>query len=110
MTFKVISSTMGRSTPSTVAEDAGRDSGYRWRKIPGWTPGDRRYRDSGGDPPPHNTKAVSAKQQRMARYAECRADGMTREQAAEQVEIGLDTARTYEREIREQQRRAARDG
>ena len=37
MTFKVISSTMGRSTPATVNIDAdnGQDGYYRWHKIPG---------------------------------------------------------------------------
>lgn len=36
---KVAFSTMGASSPASVAEDAGRSNGYRWHGIPGWKPG-----------------------------------------------------------------------
>ena len=43
MSFKIIGSTMGQSTPATVAEDTG---SYHWRKHPDWYPGNPAYREN----------------------------------------------------------------
>lgn len=98
MSIKPVFTTMGQSSRASL----GNDKRYVY--------GGSKPLKQEADPPPHNTKAVSAKQQRMARYAECLAEGMTREQSAERVGIGLDTAKTYDRELKERQRRERRDG
>lgn len=97
MSIRPVFTTMGQQSRASL----GNDKRYRCN-------GDKPHKPD-GDPSPHNTKAVSAKKQRMTRYAQALAEGMTREQAARSVEIGLDTARTYERELKEQQRGAGRD-
>ena len=82
MTFKVTFSTMGVSTPASVAEDAG-SGGYKYRGDPNWKPGAPQYRESGqGEPLPHNAAATGAKQKRMAEYNRRRLNGSTKEEAA----------------------------
>lgn len=92
MSIKPVFTTMGQSSRASL----GNDKRYVY--------GGSKPLKQEADPPPHNTKAVSAKQRRMAEYDQALKKGATREEAAEQVGIGLDTAKTYERELEDRQR------
>ena len=97
--------TIGQSSPASVIEDA-EGTGYRWRKIPGWTPNDPRCREPGrgGAALPQNVKATSAKQRRITRYCELRLAGKTRTEAASDpdVLVGDSTSKAYEAEFKTQ--------
>ncbi len=97
MTIRPVSSTIGVSVPS--------GGGYRWRKIPGWRPGDIRYREPGrGDSLPRNAKAASARQKRLARYCELRMEGKSRTVAAAAIPVCDSTSKAYETAFRDRQR------
>ena len=102
MTFKVISSTMGRSTPATVNIDAdnGQDGYYRWHKIPGWVPNDPRCKPETSSGPAIGKADKAA---RLAEFAGYLKQGLTAQQAGRLVGIAAKTARTYDRELKEQQ-------
>ena len=100
MTIKIVSSTMGVSTPASVAEGTG------WYRYNGKQP-------LKADPDgtlPQNAKATAGKQQRMAEYARLRLEGASKDEAAERIGIKASTAAYYEREYQDQQRRESRDG
>lgn len=105
--FKVVASTMGRSTPATVSVDA--DSGesgyYRWHKMPGWVPNDPRCRRPEAPSGPAALKADKAA--RLAEFAGHLERGLTAQQAGTLMGLAAKTARTYERELQERQRREA---
>lgn len=98
MTIKVTHSTMGVSTPATVAEGAGY---YRYKRDPLWTPNDGRYPREAVTGPAVCRADRAARLAEFARYLE---QGLTAQQAGQLVGIAAKTARTYERELREQQR------
>ena len=103
MTIRAIFSTMGKASPSTVADDAGRVGGYRWRGIPDWTPGDERFRGMDDGLHPANAKAMAARKERLARYARLRLDGKEPAEAAELTGLSASAGREYEREFKRQQ-------
>jgi hypothetical protein len=97
VTVKVTYSTMGVSTPASVAEGTGY---YRYR-------GKRPHQESPPSSPlPQNIKATTAKQKRVAEYARLRLEEeLTKEEAAERLGISSSTAAYYERDLKDQQRR-----
>lgn len=102
--IRPVSTTMGVSTPATVAEDAGA-GGYKYRGDPDWTPGDPRYREPGkGEPLPQNARATTGKRQRMAEYTRLRLEGASKDQAAAEIGISSSTAGYYERDFQDRQR------
>jgi hypothetical protein len=99
-----------RPLGSTMGQSVQAGGGYRYRKDPDWTPGDRRYREPGhGELLPQNAKATTAKQRRMAEFTRRRLAGESKEQAAAALGIRPSTASYYEREFKDQQRRESRD-
>lgn len=91
MSIKPLMTTMGVSTPASVAE------GTRYYTYNGDQPyhGPDRSRDL-----PQNAKAMSAKQKRMAEYVRLRLKKVPKEQAAEQIGISPSTMHYYEREFK----------
>lgn len=98
MTIKITASTMGVSTPASV----GNGKPYRWRGL--CEPGDPRYREAVKPLPPAMAEAVRAKAERFREFCQYRDDGASVAQAARLIEVSIATARTYERERKEQQR------
>jgi hypothetical protein len=105
--YKVVSSTMGVSTPDLDAKP------YRWRGVPGWRPGDARFREPA---PRRATEAELAGLReasrlnsagRAARIAEfarlCAEEGMTPPEAGREIGVTAPTARAYWRAIQKQQ-------
>jgi response regulator of citrate/malate metabolism len=99
VTVKVTYSTMGVSTPASVAEGTGY---YRDR-------GKQPHQETGPSSPlPQNIKATTAKQKRMAKYTRLRLEEeLSKEEAAERLGISRSTARYYENDLKDQQRREA---
>ena len=101
MTIKITASTMGISTPASVAEGTGY---YRYRgKQP-------ETETRPGETLPQNAKATAGKRQRMAEYARLRLEGVSKDEAAERIGIKASTAAYYERDFKDQQREESRDG
>ena len=102
----MIGSTMGVSTPATAGD--GHAKPYRYRGDPDWTPGDRRYRDKTTEPSGgsslHNLKSSASRRERLAEFASYLEQGLTAAQAGKLLKIAPKTARTYWRELKEQQR------
>ena len=114
--YKPTFTTMGQSSPASVAEDA-RDAAegdgyYRWRKTPGWTPGCDR---EAGDGQPHqpNAKAIASRAERIDKYCELRAadkdmkDADSRKAAERLLGIGRSAGKDYEREYQRRQQESA---
>ena len=105
--IKVAFSTMGQSSPATVAEDAGRNAGYRWRGIPGWQPGF----DPDADTTPSQDSHRQGRLERIAKfekhYGLLRRDGWSKRpailEAGRRVGVGEATAYEYERHVRDEQ-------
>jgi hypothetical protein len=91
--------TMGQSTPASVAEGTGY---YRYR-------GKQPHQESPPSSPlPQDVKATTAKQMRIAEFGRLLTEeNLTREQAAERLGISRSTARYYENDLKDQQRREA---
>lgn len=117
MSIKVSYSTMGQASPATVADDAGRTGGYRYRKDPTRTPDCPEYiplaerdpstTDEDGDLHPANAKAMASRKERVARYCELRDEGIPKAEAAAEVQVGRTAAKVYEGEY--QARKEARN-
>lgn len=106
MSIRATFTTMAQSSPATIAEDAGRTGGYRYRGDPKWYPGRGREDSTGpGERQPANVKAMASRRERIARYCQLRDEGKTREEARAAVEVGRSAARAYEAEYQ-----ARRDG
>jgi hypothetical protein len=101
VSIHVTASTMGTSTPASAGEGA---RPYRWRKIPGWTPNDPRYRDASEAPHPQNARTKAKRAARLAEYARLRLEGTSSEAAAERLSLARSTRGQYEREFKRQQR------
>jgi hypothetical protein len=103
MSVKMTALTSGQSSPASVATGTGF---YRWRGHADWTPNDPRFREetSGAPAVCKAEKAVRLKE--FAGYLE---QGLTAQQAGRLIGIAAKTARTYERELQEQQRGDGRD-
>ena len=102
----VVYSTMGQSSLSDLA--LGKP--YRYRGDSSWTPGDPRFREPETrrpGPPPGHPNSAGMKAERFARFSQARADGASIIEAARITGVAIKTARTYERERREQQRGAS---
>lgn len=113
MSIKPVSTTSGQSSPSTVAEDAGRTGGYKYRKDPDWVPGHPRYREPRPDagPLPQNVKATTARQKRLAEFGRLLTEEkLTAKQAAERMQISASTAGYYVRELQELKEQQRREG
>ena len=99
MTFKVTASTMGVSTPATVAE------GTRYYRYNGDQP-DKKAPPGGGLP--QNRIASAAKRKRMAEYTRLRLADVSKEDAAAAIEISASTMGYYERDFLAQHPQARR--
>jgi hypothetical protein len=99
MSIRPTYSTMGQSTPASVAEGTGY---YRYN-------GDQPYvKAAPAGTLPQNAKAITAKQRRIAEFGRLLTEEkLTREQAAERLGISRSTARYYENDLKDQQRREA---
>jgi len=93
VSIKVTATTMGVSTPASVAE------GTRWYRYRGGQPGNE---PSPAEPQPQNAKATAMRAERLRRYFAARDAGKSEAEAA--VEAGgRETAgRAYEAEYQEQ--------
>ena len=89
----VVHSTLGQSNPSHV----NLSKPYRWRKIPGWIPGDMRYRE---DVVARTSQVSPERAQRIAEFGGYRDEGLSVTEAGQRMGIAPSTARTYERERR----------
>ena len=101
MSIRPVSTTMGVSTPASVAE------GTRYYRYNGDQPyrGPDRSRDL-----PQNAKAMSAKQRRMAEYNRLQLEEhLTKEQAAERIGISPSTMHYYERAFKAEHPQEASD-
>ena len=96
MTVRVTYSTMGQSTPATVAE------GTRYYTYGGKQPLEAQ---SKAETLPQNRIASAAKRARFAEYTRRRLAGESKAEAAEHLGIKASTAAYYERDFKEQQRR-----
>jgi len=106
VTFKVTASTMGQSSPASVAGDGSR--GYRWRGNEDWEPNHPDYREEKPSSGPAAQR--SEKAARLAEFAGYLADGCSAQQAGRLMGLAPKTARTYARQLAEQQRGEVRDG
>ena len=87
MTIQATFTTMGQATNAhlTLARP------YRWRGIPGWTPGDVRFRES--EP---GAASAEAKAARFARFTAARDRGAGVAAAGRVAGVAPKTARAYE--------------
>jgi hypothetical protein len=102
VSIRVTASTMGVSTPATLAEDAG-GTYYKYRGDSRWTPNDARYRLP-DKPHPQNTRTSTERAGRLAEYGRLRLEGTSSEAAAERLGLARSTRGQYEREFQAQQR------
>ena len=93
MTYKVTASTMGVSSPASVAAGTGY---YRYR-------GNQPEPPPRSEPLPQNIKATAGKRERFARYCALRLDGKSRAEAAQEIGVHISTARYYEADFQEWQ-------
>ena len=93
--IRIVSSTMGQSSPASVAEGTGKY--YRYN---GKQPIRPEARD---EVHPANAKATAGRAARLAEYGRlCSEEGLSRKEAAKRLGICLSTAAEYEREIKRQ--------
>jgi hypothetical protein len=92
VSIRPISTTMGQSSPASVASGTGY---YRYR---GNQP-DKKTPPS--EPLPQNRNATAAKRKRVAEYTRRRLEGESKEQAAAALGIKASTASYYERAFKE---------
>jgi hypothetical protein len=82
---------------------------YKWRGDSRWNPGDKHYRNQTPEPDGgsslHNLKSSASRRERLAEFASHLEQGRTVPEAAKLLKIALKTARTYARELNDQQRR-----
>lgn len=71
---------------------------YRWRKTPGWTPGDARFRESAAPPPPATVAKAAARAARIREFARHREQGLGILEAGRRVGVTTKTAYVYERD------------
>lgn len=71
---------------------------YRWRKVPGWKPGDVRFREPAAPPPPATVAKAALRASRVAAFARYRQQGLSIPAAGRRVGITLKTAYVYERD------------
>ena len=117
MSYKIIGSTMGQSTPATVAEEAG---SYHWRGNPDWYPGNPAYREVGNAANKMSAGSagvVNAKrrQERLKEFADALAElghpdpvqapNPAVIKAGAQIGVGEKTAKSYRTEIKQQRQR-----
>jgi len=101
VTIKITASTMGVSSPASVA------AGTRYYRYKGNKP----LAKEAGAPPPQNAKAMTGRRARVAEYKRLRLDeGLTKEQAAERIGISRSAGRYYELEFQAEQQGGGRDG
>lgn len=72
--------------------------GYRWRKVPGWTPGDVRFREPQAPPPPATVAKAALRAARIREFRRYRQDGLSIPAAGRRVGITPKTAYVYERD------------
>lgn len=104
----VIHSTMGQSSPSQLTLS----KPYRWRGVPGWTPGDVRFSEPETrrpGPPPGTRNSPADKARRFAVFCAAIADGKTVPEAGIAAGVRTETAQKYDRERRRQQREESRN-
>lgn len=98
--IKAVSSTMGHENPSLAL-----GGGYCWRKIPGWKPGDVRYKEDSPARPAGGAYKITQRERRLMEFTAYRASGLSVTEAGQRVGVAPVTARAYERarlaEIRE---------
>lgn len=98
-TIRVTASTMGVTTPASVAAGTG---WYRWRGNPAW-PGGHREPETAEHP--QNARAAAGRRTRLAEWERLRVEEhLTREQAATRMGIQRSTAGSYERHLKNRQR------
>ena len=98
--IKVSYSTMGQSTPASVAEGTG------WYRYKGKKPLQEEKATRGGHGPgPGHRNSRESKAERFRVFCEHRADDVPVTEAGELAGVTAKTARTYERERKEQRRR-----
>jgi hypothetical protein len=95
VSVRVISSTMGQSSPASVTGDAGY---YHFQRDPSWTPNDPRYRDEIRPAGAAAGRAVKAKERRFREFCAHRDAGRPVTEAGGFVGVSVATARSYERE------------
>jgi hypothetical protein len=102
----VIASTMGQPNPGLVTSG----KPYRWRGIPGWKPGDERFREE-NRPAPGGRANTARKRARLERFAAAlapaggpeRASDADIREAGKAVGVGEKTARKYRADLLRQQ-------
>jgi hypothetical protein len=99
--IRVTASTMGQSSPASVSSVGW----YRWRKMPGWTPNDPRCQEETASDPAVQKAEKAA---RLAEFAGYLGQGLTAQQAGRLIGLSPKTSRTYERELRQQEKEAQR--
>ena len=92
--FKVTATSLGPVNPGYRHLSGG----YRWRNTPGWTPGDARFREPAGPPPPATVAKAAARAARIAEFARHREQGLSILEAGRRVGITRKTAYVYERD------------
>ena len=89
--------TMGRSSPASVALDAGRTRGYRYRGDPLWEPGRDREPEDGQQHQP-NAKAIAGRANRIDKFCELLDGGKDRKEAEKFLGIGRSAGKDYHNE------------
>ena len=90
-------STMGKSSPASVALDAGRIKAYRYRGNPDWIPGQDRDEDDGQQHRP-NAKAIAGRANRIDKFCELLDGGKDRKEAEKFLGIGRSAGKDYHNE------------
>ena len=103
MSIRPTVTTIGQASPATVSEDAGRSSGYYYKRDRSWTPNDPRYypdrAEPSREPLPQNVKATTAKQKRFAEFTRLRLEGASKEEAGAAIGVSASTANYYNRDF-----------
>jgi len=93
VSIKVTATTMGVSTPASVAE------GARWYRYRGGQPDNE---PSPAEPQPQNAKATAMRAERLRRYFAARDAGKSEAEAAAEAGVRETAGRAYEAEYQEQ--------
>ena len=94
---RAVNSTLGHANPAHVTLTRP----YRYRGIPGWTPGAPHLRETEArrpGPPPDAKNSTEAKAARFARFVAAREDGARVGEAGRIAGVAAKTAQVYERE------------
>ena len=102
--IRVSYSTMGQSTPASVAEGTG------WYTYKGKKPHRPEEIRGGHGPGPGHRNSKESKAERLRQFREHIEAGLSAAEAGKLIGIAPKTARTYANELKEQQRGDERDG